>query len=216
MSPALVPQAIGLFVGTNVDDIVVLALLFGQARDPGGVRRVVIGQYVGFLAILVLCVLGALGANLLPPWVLPWLGLIPLGLGLHAGWQVWRDHRGAGRNPATPGPGVGVVPLSEATDTVETVASVTAVARGPSITAVIALTLAGGADNVGVYIPAFAASGPWALAVYVPVFLVLVAAWCAAGVFVASRPVIVSSISRRGHILVPVVLVAIGLIILLG
>ncbi|HEY9417387.1 MAG TPA: cadmium resistance transporter, partial [Pseudonocardia sp.] len=70
--------------------------------------------------------------------------------------------------------------------------------------------------DLGVYIPAFAAAGPWALWVYVPVFLVMVGVWCAAGRFVATRPVIASSISRRRHILVPVVLVAIGLIILLS
>lgn len=224
VSPALVPQAIGLFVGTNIDDLVVLALLFGQSSDRSGVRRVVIGQYLGFVAILVVCVLGALGAALLPDRVLPWFGLIPLGLGLYGGWQVWREHRanrgGAAEHPAVPGPGIGVVPLPESSATVESVraaASTSGVSvNGPSTTAVAALTLAGGADNIGVYVPAFAASGPWALVVYVPVFLVLVAVWCAAGAYVATRPVIASGISRRGHILVPVVLVAIGLIILLG
>jgi cadmium resistance protein CadD (predicted permease) len=216
VSPGLVPQAVGLFVGTNVDDIVVLALLFGQAGDRDAVRRVVIGQYLGFAAILVVCVAGAFGANLLPRTVLPWLGLIPLGLGLYGGWQAWRERGEPLGHPATPGPGIGVVPLPEAGDTVRSVRSVGSVAGGPSVTAVTALTLAGGADNIGVYVPAFVASGLWALAVYVPVFLLLVAAWCAAGAFVATRPVIVAAISRRGHVLVPVVLVAIGLIILLG
>lgn len=204
-------------MGTNIDDIVVLALLLGQVRDRDGVRRVVIGQYLGFVAILALCVLGALGANLLPVWVVPWLGLIPLAIGLYGGRRVWLEHRSQEhRHPSAPGPGVGVVPMSGAKDTVESVEAAASVANGPSITAVTALTLAGAADNIGVYIPAFVASGPWALAVYVPVFLVLVGVWCAAGRFVATRPVIASSISRRGHILVPVVLVAIGLIILLG
>ena len=199
------PQAVGLFAGTNIDDIVVLALLFAQAGDRAGVRRVVIGQYLGFMAILVVCVLGALGANLLPPWAVPWLGLIPLGLGIHGGWRAWREHRaGQEHNPATPGPGVGVVPLPEAGDTVESVEAAVTVARGPSISAVTALTLAGGADNIGVYVPAFAASGPWSFAVYVPVFLLLVGLWCAAGAFVASRPVIASGISRRGHVLVQI------------
>lgn len=210
------PQAIGLFAGTNVDDIVVLALLFGQTRDRGGVWRVVLGQYLGFSAILLVCVVGALGANLLPAHVLPWLGLIPLGLGLRGGWQAWRDHRAEPPDLGTPVPGMGVVPLREAAQAVESVASATSVDHGPSVTAVAGITLANGGDNIGVYIPAFAASGPWALAVYVPVFLVLLGVWCAAGRFVATRPVIASSISHRGHILVPLVLVAIGLIILLG
>ncbi|WP_199240603.1 hypothetical protein [Kribbella orskensis] len=43
-----------MFAVTNVDDIVVLALFFGQAHEQGraGAIRVVIGQYLGFAAIL--------------------------------------------------------------------------------------------------------------------------------------------------------------------
>lgn len=209
------PQAIGLFAGTNIDDIVVLALLLGQARDREGVRRVVLGQYLGFAAILAVAVAGSLGATLLPEDVLRWLGLVPLAMGLHGGREAWRAHRMRPADPTTPGPGLGVVPLPDAARAVEAVHSV-AVHDGPSIVGVAAIVASNGGDDLGVYIPAFAAAGPWALWVYVPVFLVMVGVWCAAGRFVATRPVIASSISRRRHILVPVVLVAIGLIILLS
>ncbi len=52
---------------------------------------------------------------------------------------------------------------------------------GPGIFAVAAVTLANGADNLVVYVPAFATTGTGALLVYLAPFLVPVAVWCAAG-----------------------------------
>ncbi|WP_245744134.1 cadmium resistance transporter [Lentzea fradiae] len=117
-------QAAGMFAVTNVDDLVLLALFFSRAR---GVRRVVAGQYLGFCGILVVAVLGALGASLLPEQFRPWLGLIPLALGLKAAWGLWR---GGG-------------------DSDEPVSS-------PGVLAMAGVTLANGGDNIGVYVPVFA------------------------------------------------------------
>nr|WP_074946043.1 cadmium resistance transporter [Jiangella alba] len=57
--------------------------------------------------------------------------------------------------------------------------------RAPTIAAV---TFANGGDNVGVYVPVFGASGAAATAVYVVVFLLLVAVWCALGHWLTTRP----------------------------
>ncbi|MFC4949239.1 cadmium resistance transporter [Pseudonocardia sp. GCM10023141] len=84
MSCGLVGRAIGLFAVTNIDGIAVLALFFGQAANRRGVPRGVIGQYLGFAAILAAAILGALGAGLLSETVIPYLGLVPLVLGLRA------------------------------------------------------------------------------------------------------------------------------------
>lgn len=53
------------------------------------------------------------------------------------------------------------------------------------------------------------------MSVYAVVFLILVAVWCFAGRFFATRPVIAEAFSRWGHILLPLVLIAIGLLILI-
>jgi len=55
---------------------------------------VVVGQYLGFGAILLASVVGALGAGLLPDELIPYLGLLPLLLGLRAAWQAWVSHPG--------------------------------------------------------------------------------------------------------------------------
>jgi Cadmium resistance transporter len=92
---ATVIQAVGTFAVTNVDDIVVLAVFFGQAPGHRGAAiRVIAGQYVGFIAILAVSISGAIiGSAVLPPALLPYLGLLPIMLGLRAAWIAWRDRR---------------------------------------------------------------------------------------------------------------------------
>ncbi|WP_245606523.1 cadmium resistance transporter [Streptomyces himastatinicus] len=86
---------------------------------------------------------------------------------------------------------------------------------GPSPLEVAAVTFANGGDNIGVYVPVFATAGIGGMSVYAAVFLALVAVWCFAGRFFATRPVIAKALARRGHILLPLVLIAIGLLILI-
>jgi len=51
-----------MFVATNIDDLVVLTVFFGPgARRPLSGCPSIGGQYLGFIAILVVSVLGALG-----------------------------------------------------------------------------------------------------------------------------------------------------------
>ncbi|MFF7216749.1 cadmium resistance transporter [Streptomyces sp. NPDC008238] len=191
MNLGIVGQAVGLFAVTNIDDILILSLFFAQgAGRPGSARRIVIGQYLGFAAILAVAVAAAFGATFLPKSAIPYLGLLPLALGLKAAWQAWK-HR------------------DDEDDEQETAEG------GPKALEVAAVTFANGGDNIGVYVPVFATAGVVGMSVYVFVFLALVALWCLAGRFFATRPVIAKALSRWGHILLPVVLIAIGLLILI-
>ena len=194
MNADIVAEAAGLFAVTNLDDILVLSLFFGRsAGQQGAARRIVAGQYLGFAALLVITLAAAYGATFLPRSAVPYLGLLPLALGLRAAWKAWRDHR-HGRS--------GGQRREDKRD-------------GPKALQVAAVTFANGGDNISVYLPVFAKTGAARIIVYVAVFLVLVAVWCGAGRFVATRPVVAGVISRRGHILHPLVLIALGLFILI-
>lgn len=72
-----------------------------------------------------------------------------------------------------------------------------------------------GGDKFGVYVPVFATAGVGGMSVYAGVFLTLVAVWRFAGRFLATRPVVAEALSRWGHVLLPLVLVALGLLILI-
>lgn len=79
-------SAIGLFIATNIDDIIVLSLFFARgAGQKGTMLRILAGQYLGFMGILAAAVLVMLGAGaFLPAEAIPYFGLIPLALGLRA------------------------------------------------------------------------------------------------------------------------------------
>src|SRR6476469_9547526 len=87
-------RAVVLFAITNVDDLVLLALHFGRARGDRAHRRIAIGQYLGFGAILAVSVLAAFGLRVLPDRAVAYLGLVPIALGLRAAVIAVR-HRGA-------------------------------------------------------------------------------------------------------------------------
>ncbi|GAA1683240.1 hypothetical protein GCM10010977_32630 [Citricoccus zhacaiensis] len=186
-------QAIGLFLVTNIDDIIVLSLFFARgAGQRGTTARILVGQYLGFAGILGAAVLVSLGAGaFLPPEVIPYFGLIPLGLGLWAAWKAWRGDDDDDDDAKIEGKKVGVW----------TVAGV---------------TFANGGDNIGVYVPVFLSVGPGAVVAYCIVFLALVAVLVGLAKFVATRRPIAEVLERWEHILFPIVLIGLGVFILIS
>lgn len=187
-------QAIGLFIATNIDDIVILSLFFGRGQgQPGTTRRILAGQYLGFLGILGAAVAAAFGAQvLLPEAILPYFGLIPLGLGLWAAWQAWRN-RGQDDDDEAQIEGKRV-----------------------SVWIVAAVTFANGGDNIGVYVPVFVSVSWSAVLAYCIVFLLLVAALVFLAKWISSRKPIAEALERWEHILFPAVLIGLGIVILVS
>lgn len=179
-----------MFVATNLDDLVVLMVFFGRARgNRSATTKVVAGQYLGFVAILVVSVLGALGAQLLPAGVIAYFGLVPILIGIRAAWMAWRhddDDDGdiGGR-------------------------------AGMGIATVAAVTFANGGDNIGVYVPVFAVAGPSGMPAYVIIFLLGLGLWCWLSQRLAAHPAVAQVLERWEHVLLPVVLIGIGMAILI-
>ena len=186
-----VAQAAAMFVATNIDDLVVLTVFFGRARGdrfsgcPG-----IGGAIPGFITILVVSVLGALGAQLLPDTAIAYFGVVPILLGLRAAWSAWR-HRDDHDDDWELGSQAG---LGTAT--------------------VAAVTIANGGDNIGVYVPVFAVAGPSGMPAYVIIFLIGVGVWCLLSQSIAAHPAVAKMLERWEHVLLPVVLIAIGLAVL--
>jgi cadmium resistance protein CadD (predicted permease) len=185
-------QAIGLFMVTNIDDIIVLSLFYARgAGQRGTTGKILAGQYLGFGAILAAAVLVALGArSFLPEDAIPYFGLIPLVLGLLAAWQAWRSDD----------------------DDDDDDAKVSG--KSLSVLTIAAVTFANGGDNIGVYVPVFATVGTAGIVAYSIVFLALVAVLVAAARFVATRKPIAEVLERWEHILFPIVLIGLGIAIL--
>lgn len=187
-------QAIGLFIATNIDDIIVLSLFFARgAGQRGTTTRIILGQYLGFAGILGAAVLVSLGAGaFLPPEAIPYFGLIPLCLGLWAAWEAWRGDDDDDDDEAK----------------VE--------GKNVAVWTVAGVTFANGGDNIGVYVPVFLSVGPAAVVAYCIVFLLLVAVLVVLARFVATRRPIAEALERWEHILFPIVLIGLGFVILVS
>ncbi|MFI6518233.1 cadmium resistance transporter [Spirillospora sp. NPDC050679] len=184
----IVGTAIGMFAGTNVDDIIVLTVLFLSARANGSPRpwQIWAGQYAGIAALVVVSVVAALGLAVVPDDWVGLLGLVPFALGVKGLVSAVRA-RGAGE------------------DAPPTVAS--------GAFAVAGVTIANGADNISVYTPVFRTVGPAGTAVAVAVFAVGVAVWCLAGSWLGSHRKVIEIVERYGRWIVPGVFMAIGTVI---
>lgn len=81
---------------------------------------------------------------------------------------------------------------------------------------VAGVTIANGADNVAVYVPVFRALGAADSAVFLLVFVLLIALWCAAGAWLGGHPRVVRLVEHAGHWLVPTIFIGIGVLILVS
>jgi cadmium resistance protein CadD (predicted permease) len=185
MLPATAAAAAGLFAATNVDDMLVLAVLSASARATGRPRRWQIwaGQYAG-IAILVVLSLGAgRGAALVPGHWIWLLGLLPLALGLRKLLSAINAHR-SGRQLPTP--------------------------AATGLAGIIGLTIANGGDNVAAYTPVFATSSSGAIAITLTVFAFGVALWCQAGSWLVSHHRTTGALERWGQWIIPAVYILIA------
>lgn len=186
----VVLAAVVVFAGTNIDDLVVLTLLFLAGRASGRPRpwQVWLGQYAGIGALVAVSALAAAGLAVVPDRWVGLLGLVPFGLG---GYGLLRAVRSTHEQPPPP------------------------VVAG-SVLAVAGVTVANGADNISVYTPVLRSLGWTGGTVTVAVFAALVAVWCAAGSWLGSHRAAVAVVRRHGHLVVPVVFMIIGAAIVLG
>ncbi|MEU4475789.1 cadmium resistance transporter [Micromonospora sp. NPDC023888] len=81
---------------------------------------------------------------------------------------------------------------------------------------VAGVTIANGADNVAVYVPVFRALGAADSAIFLLVFVLLIALWCAAAAWLGGHPRVVALVERAGHWLVPAIFVGVGVVILVS
>jgi cadmium resistance protein CadD (predicted permease) len=181
----VIATAAGIFAGTNIDDLLVLTVLFLSARATGrpAAWHIWVGQYVGIALLVAASAAAAAGLSVLPDRWVGLLGLIPLALGVYG---LVAAARGGDDDPIRIG-GFG---------------------------AVVAVTLANGADNLAVYVPVFRTMGVRAGAVTVAVFAVGVAMMCLAASLIGSHKRLVALMERSGRWIVPAVFVIIGVAVL--
>ena len=180
----LLGLAIALFASTNVDDIFGLVAFFADPKFRP--KDIVIGQYAGITALFAFSLLGSLLALVISRAYIGLFGVIAIGLGAKRLFDSYRNHKVA-ESPEHPDTG-----------------------RHTRIATVALFTLANGADNIGVYMPAFAIRSPFEICMFAVIFAVMTGLWCFSAHWIVHHPRFGKSIRRYGHRIAPVVLIGIG------
>lgn len=186
------------FTVTNIDDIVLLTLFFSQVNPTFRRQHIVIGQYLGFTALVAASLLGFFGGLVLPRPQIGLLGLAPIIIGLDGLFDPEESEE--------PEEVSGVKPEEPSDFSVLNIFS-------PQAYSVAVVTVANGGDNISIYVPLFASSSLAKLLVILGVFFLLTGVWCYAANLLTSQPAIARVLTRYGSLLVPYVLIGLGLFI---
>jgi cadmium resistance transport/sequestration family protein len=190
--------AITAFFATNIDDIVILLLFFSQLNTVFNYRHIVIGQYVGFILIIITSLVGFFSSLIVPQQWIGLLGILPIAIGLS---NLLNPETNSSEEIGTD------VELNKN--------SLVSSFMSPQTYSIAAVTLANGSDNISVYIPLFSSSNVISVVIIISVFLLLVGVLCYATYKLTSQPQIVDVLTRYGNKLVPFILIALGVFIVL-
>jgi cadmium resistance protein CadD (predicted permease) len=185
----LLGLAIALFASTNVDDMFVLVGLFADPKFRP--KDIVTGQYAGITALFALSLLGSLLALVISRPHIGLFGVVVIGLGAKRLFDLYRNREVTGST-------------SEHSDS----------SRHSRIATVTFLTLANGADNISIYMPAFAIHSRFEIGMFALIFAVMTGLWCLFAHWIVHHPTFGKPIRRYGHRVAPVVLIAIGVSIM--
>jgi cadmium resistance protein CadD (predicted permease) len=180
--------AILLFASTNVDDMFVLVGFFADPKfEP---REIVIGQYDGITALVGVSVVGSLLALVISRPYIGLFGIGAIGLGLKKLFDLYRDSDDLPKENSGPS------------------------GRHTRTATVALVTLVNGADNIGIYMPAFAVRQAYEIGIVAVVFGLMTSLWCFLAHRLVQHPRYGALIRRHGRRVGPLVLIGIGVLII--
>lgn len=186
-------SAIGVYISTSIDYLIVLIILFAQLSQNKQKWHIYAGQYLGTGLLVGVSLVAAYVVNFVPKaWMVGLLGLIPIYLGIR----------------------FAIVGEGEEEEEEETIERLEQSKANQLFWTVTLLTIASGGDNLGIYIPYFA-SLDWAQTlVALLVFAIGVIIFCKLSQVLSSIPLISETIEKYERIIVPLVFIPLGLYIM--
>jgi cadmium resistance protein CadD (predicted permease) len=151
------------FTSTNIDDIFILTLFFGDKRYK--TTDIYLGQYVGVILLIGVSVIGSFIGNFIDSKYIGLLGLFPIYLGLR---QIWGFIKKENKEEE----------FAQKEKDLKT-----------GILTVATVTFANGGDNIGTYTPLFATLTTSDKLIMVTLFLVMVLIWPAIAQYLRRHPI---------------------------
>jgi cadmium resistance protein CadD (predicted permease) len=177
------------FVSTNIDDIFILTLFYGNRKYSDG--NILAGQLIGIIFLISISLVGSLAGLFINKAYIGLLGLFPVYLGLKGIWDLLARKAEDTRTP------------DEQSGS-----------RNSKMLAVAGVTIANGGDNIGIYIPLFATLMWLHKLIMIGIFLVMTFIWCLIAKYLTRHPYVFRQIDKYGHMVTPFVLVFLGIYIL--
>jgi cadmium resistance protein CadD (predicted permease) len=190
---------------TDIDDLLLLIFFFSQSKKSFTKREVLLGQYLGFVFLLLLTTLGYLGTLVIPLAWIGLLGLVPFFRGLN---ELYKRFFNKKESPANQRDFSSSSLLSSRLD------RVFVRLFNPRVSTIAVLTIGNGSDNLSVYISLFAHSTPTQVVIYLILFLLLVGVWCLLGYTLSHLPGVAQVLEGTGSFMLPFLLIGLGLFIL--
>jgi cadmium resistance transport/sequestration family protein len=177
------------FASTNIDDIFILTLFFADKRYK--TADVYFGQYLGIIVLIGLSVIGSLVGNFVDIKYIGLLGLFPIYLAIKQ-----------------------FIHLLRRENEEEKLGQEERSTSRAGILSVATVTIANGGDNIGTYVPLFAALTTWDKSMMIFLFLIMTFMRLVIAKYLTTHPLMAKGISKYGHIITPAVLLLLGLFIL--
>lgn len=191
---------------TTFDDNVYLTAFFGKINRHFHAKHVVIGEFLGFTALVLASLPGFLGGLILPQSWIGLLGFLPICIGIYNLLNRESETELA-QNVSFNLPKYRL-PNRQKKSFWETI-------RDPQTYRVSAVTIANGGNNIGIYVPLFASSNLPSLAVILVVCYFAIALWCLLSYCMTRNPLLAPLITRYGRKIFPLILIGLGFSILM-
>jgi cadmium resistance protein CadD (predicted permease) len=199
-----------LFIGisaafaTTFDDNLYLTAFFGKVNRTFRPKHIVLGEFLGFTALVFASLPGFFGGLIVPDAWIGLLGFLPISIGISN--LMSREEEGS----------VQTVSVLNSSDVPQHHnQSLWATIRDRQTYRVSAVTIANGANNIGIYVPLFASSNLHSLGVIVCVCYLTIGLWCFLSYHMTRNPLMTPLLARYGRRIFPFVLIYLGLSILI-
>ena len=191
---------------TTFDDNLYLTAFFGKVNRTFRVKHIVLGEFLGFTALVLASLPGFFGGLVIPEAWIGLLGLLPIAIGI--GHLMNREQELEMVQTVS-------VDFTSSGKSQHQNKSLLATVRDPQTYRVSAVTIANGGNNIGIYVPLFASSNLPSLGVILLVCYITIGVWCFLSYNLTRNPLMAPVLARFGRKVFPFVLIYLGLSILI-
>lgn len=190
-------EAIITFVSTNVDEFFILIALYLQVGINLKRSNIIIGQYIGLTTLILISILGSLGTKLILDKYFPFLGIIPILIGIK-GLVVYLKNKkdnSFDENELT---------FNKPQSSLK------------HIVRIALIFLVSGTDNISLYIPLFAKQSIPEIFLTILIFYIFLSFYNKLAETVSNIPGLKMSAQKYKDVLIPIIFIGLGAYIILS